>query len=168
MAYHLDEVMNVFSDGDLARPNLFMVEIPALSEGFKLMAKGASIPGYAIGETYRSYMGRKLYLAGEVSFEPWTVTVYNDSKFGTWDEIHAWAYQTHATDGNVFGATPAEYKRLGMVHHYTRDTSQPPSKTFQMHGFFPQSVSDIRLDWDDNNSVEVFDVTFRYDYFVEN
>lgn len=166
--FHLDETMNVFADGDLARPNLFMVEIPALSENFKFMAKGASIPGVTIGETSRGFMGYKSYLAGDPQFEPWTVSIYNDAEFGTWDEIHAWLYQTHATDGNIFGATPAEYKRIAYVHHFKRDTTgQTPSKTFAMQNIFPQSIGEIRLDWDDNNSVEVFDVTFRYDFFVE-
>lgn len=169
MPYHLDETMNVFADGDLARPNKFMVEIPSLSDRFRFMAKGASVPGYKTGETSRGFMGLKSYLAGDISFEPWTVTVYNDAEFGVWDEIHQWFYQTNATDGNVFGATPAEYKRLGFVHHYKRDTTgKKPSKTFGMHGFFPTEVSEIRLDWEDNNSVEVFDVVFRYDFFVEN
>lgn len=167
MAIHLDSVMNTTTDGDYSRGNLFLVEIPFLSEKFKLLAKGASIPGISVGETYRSFMGRRIYLAGDVSFEPWTVTVYNDAKFDTWDEIHSWLYQTHATDGNIFGATPAEYKKMGYVHQYRRDTNEPPSKTFGMVNLFPQSISEIRLDWDDNNSVEVFDVTFRFDYFVE-
>jgi len=168
MSFHLEETMNVFSDGDLARPNKFMVEIPALSDRFRFMAKGASVPPVSTGEVSRGFMGRKVYLAGDVQFEPWTVTVYNDAEFGIWDEIHQWFYQTDATDGNVFGATPAEYKREGFVHQYKRDTTgKKPVKTFGMQGMFPINIGEIRLDWEDNNSVQVFEVTFRYDYFIE-
>lgn len=164
---HLDESMSVFTDGDLARPNLFMIHIPHLSESAKFMAKGGSIPQISNGETSRGFMGYRSYLAGDPQFEPWTVTFYNDAEFGIWDELHAWLYQTHATDGNIFGATPAEYKRIAYVTHYKRDTSKTPIKSLVMHGLFPTTLGDIRLDWEDNNQVETFDVTFRFDYFVD-
>lgn len=168
MPFHLDETMNVFADGDLARPNKFLIEIPSLSEKFRFMAKGGTIPGFATGEVSRGFMGRKVYLAGDIQFEPWTIQVYNDAEFGTWDELHAWFYQTDSTDGTVFGATPAEYKRQGFVHHYKRDTTgQTPSKSFGLQGLFITGMSEIRLDWEDNNSVEIFDVTFRFDYLLD-
>ena len=78
-----------------ARPNLFEVEFnfpTAIGEQlsvstveedlkFRMMIKGAQLPASNIAEVVVPFRGRQLKVAGDRTFEPWTVTVINDEDF---------------------------------------------------------------------------------------
>ena len=121
---------------DLARPNLFQVEInfPELvntgrpgvggaqgsSEsrrqesagsaeesisGSNLMStflvKAANLPASTIGVIEVPYRGRTLKIAGDRTFEPWTVTVLNDQEFRLRAKFEEWATRIQNLQQNI-------------------------------------------------------------------
>ena len=77
---------------EVARPNQFQVELDfpvglapaspsALAEFGTFLVKGANLPASTVGTVEVPYRGRVLKIAGDRTFEPWTVTVINDEGF---------------------------------------------------------------------------------------
>ena len=72
--------------GGGARPNLFEVELTTLPEAvqgweaekFRYLCKAASLPASNIANVDVPFRGRIFKVAGDRTFEPWTVTVIND------------------------------------------------------------------------------------------
>ena len=77
-----------------ARPNQFQVSIGGVGanvadslgggEGkanIQFLCRAAQIPAMRIGEVPIPYRGRTLYLAGDRTFDDWTITVINDARF---------------------------------------------------------------------------------------
>ncbi len=163
--------------GGLARPSLFQVQLinpidPSGDLQVPLKAKGAQLPPVTNGEVPVFYMGRKIPLAGDKEFEPWTVTIYNDEDFAVRDALERWSSAINEHQGNVRsrGATsnPASYKSTGIVRQLSKEGSVIPLKEYRCVGMFPQRVGEIELDWENQNQVEVFQVTFLYDYWTSN
>ena len=77
--------------GGGARSNLFEVEITFpdqigisvgdLSDKVPFLVKAAEIPASNLGNIPVPYRGRVLPIAGDRTFDPWTVTVINDTDF---------------------------------------------------------------------------------------
>jgi len=164
---------------DGARPNLFEVIIPKKNQWFnesdgdlKFLCKAASIPGSTIGTVVVPYMGREIKLAGNRTFADWTITVINDENFSYRSEFEFWMEGINTHTGNYRTGN-------GGVNDYVIDsvTVNQISKaadgddanilrSYLFHGMFPIDISEITLDWGDNDSIEEFTVTFAYDYWT--
>jgi len=71
-----------------ARPNQFTVSLmfPAFiqngvfaSSQSQFLCKATSLPGSSIEDITINYRGRPVHFAGERSFAPWRVTIYNEA-----------------------------------------------------------------------------------------
>ena len=74
--------------GGGARPNLFEVTIPgtipgggALGETFSILCKSAQLPASNVASIDVPFRGRTFKVAGERTFDPWTITIINDENF---------------------------------------------------------------------------------------
>ena len=86
--------------GGGARPNLFEVNIE-LPDGVigqadyrddvRFMVKAAEIPAANIGNIPVPFRGRVLPVAGDRTFDPWTVTIINDAQFNIRDAMEQWS-----------------------------------------------------------------------------
>ena len=69
-----------------ARASLFQVEVSLPSEvdgadaenQIRFLCKAASLPSSVIGQVEVPYFGRKIKMAGNRTFENWTITIMND------------------------------------------------------------------------------------------
>jgi hypothetical protein len=80
--------------------------------------------------------------------------------------LEAWsnAIKTHET--NLGTVKPADYKVDFEVIQYGKDSTI--IKTYKFVGSYPTDISEIGLDWGNNNSIEEFNVTFSVDYWTAN
>ena len=118
--------------GGGARPNLFEVQvnfpdgvdlgIQADGGGefdgdrFRFLCKAASLPASNVGNLEVPFRGRVLKVAGDRTFDPWTVTVINDQDFGHYRAFQAWA-QNIAQYGDSSGLTdPSSYMGNATVY----------------------------------------------------
>lgn len=162
MALDLNDITRGFESGDFARPNLFEVEIPYLGQNFKLMCKAATVPAATVEKIAVGYQNRKINIAGDRVYDDWTITVFNDDAHKIRDAIVAWNAMTHGTGSAITGATPAQYKKQAIVRQLNRNTESTSEKT--LYGIFPTNVGEVTLDWEQNNEVETFEVTFAIDW----
>ena len=156
---------------DGQRPNLFEVTIPTTANLFdgtdlKLFAKATSIPGGTIGTVIVPYFGREVKMAGNRTFPEWTVTVINDENFAIRSQFEGWMHKINAHASNVrnAGSTSTSYTSTASVNQYSKSSSI--SATYSFENIFPTDLSEITLDWGDNDTIEEYTVTFSYDFWT--
>ena len=77
--------------GGGARSNMFKVtcNFPSYAQGdvelTSFLCKAAQLPASILNPVEVNFRGRKLQMAGDRTFEPWTVTVINTEEFGQVD-----------------------------------------------------------------------------------
>ncbi|AAQ81474.1 gp19 [Aeromonas phage 31] len=157
------DVLRAFESGDFARPNLFEVEIPFLGQNFKFKCKAGTMPAATVEKIPVGYMNRKLNIAGDRIYDDWTVTIYNDSAHITRQAIVDWNAMTHGMGNTITGDIPEAYKKPGVVRQ--KDRNGESTKEYAIIGLFPTNVGEVTLDWDDNNTVSTFEVTFALDWW---
>lgn len=164
MALNIDRIRNAFQSGDFARPNLFEVEIPLLGRDFSVKCRGASLPAAVTEPIEVSYQNRKIKIAGDRSVEEWTVTVYNSDDHAIRKQFLDWQSQCAAMGKSIFGETPDVYKQNALVRQFDRKGEE--TAVYNMYGIWPTNVGEIALDWESNNEVETFEVTFAVDFWT--
>jgi len=109
------------------------------------------------------YRGRPVHLAGERTFQPWNITVYNDTDFAIRDALEAWSHlmvNYNATDGRP---TPLEYQTDAEVFQLDRNGNT--LKSYKFHDMWPMDISQIDLNYNQNQAIEEFQVQLQYNYF---
>lgn len=149
--------------GDIARPNLFEVEIPFMGRDFKFKCKAATLPSSVVEKIPVGYQGRKINLGGDRDFEDWIISVYNDMDHTVRNQLLEWSRMVHAQDKNIYGAKPEDYKKDGYVRQFDRQGNVTAQYTIK--GMFPTMIAELALDWDSASEVEVFEVTLCLDWW---
>ena len=171
---------------DFARPNLFQVDL-AFPAGLSLSAdlvdlgkftiRAANLPSSQIGVIEVPFRGRVLKIAGDRTFEPWTITIMNDSgfklrtAFETWaSSIQAYAENYTAAAGLGDSADNSGYFADMEVHQLSRglkDGEEPKvTKSYKFYNIFPSNIAAIDLDYGNNDAVEEFTVEMQVQYWT--
>ena len=165
--------------GGGARANLFEVEIafPELAIDERLvtdkipfLVKAAEIPASNLGNIPVPYRGRVLPVAGDRTFDPWTVTIINDTDFAIRDAMEKWSNSINDLQTAQGSVDPAVYQRSALVKQLSREGSNPgdPEKvlrTYNFEGIYPNTVSSIPLDFGATDQIQEFQVTFNYLFY---
>lgn len=161
--------------GGGARANQFRVELafpsfvaagPVIGLKSQFLCKGAQLPASTVENVPLQYRGRAVNIAGERTFAPWTISVYNDTDFAIRNALEQWSngiQNLTSTDGRV---NPLEYQVDLMVHQLDRNGATV--KTYRFIDAYPTEIGAIALDYDQANAIETFDVTFTYNYWTSN
>jgi hypothetical protein len=171
MAFSITEIKGALKQGG-ARPTLFNVELFSpfqsdLNTLSSFMVQSAQLPGSSITPIEVPYFGRKIRVAGDRTFEPWTVTIINDEDFKIRHALETWHHRINTLVGNLNSTgspAPDNYKKRAAVHQYSK-VGDEPIRTYQFEGMFPTEITPIELNWNDTDQIEIFQVTFVYDYF---
>ena len=124
-------------NGGGARPNLFEANInfpndlstPAgvksnwltgAQEDFQFFCKATSMPAATIGVVDVPFRGRILKVAGDRTFEPWTVTVINDEDFNVRKSFELWAEGINSLVSGVGEVDPTVYMGQGHIRQLSR------------------------------------------------
>ena len=166
--------------GGGARSNLFEVEITfpgdigisetLLSDKVPFLVKAAEIPASNLGNIPVPYRGRVLPIAGDRTFDPWTVTIINDTDFIIRDAMEKWSNSINDLQTAQGSIDPAVYQRSAFVKQLSREGTGPgdPEKTlrtYKFEGIYPNTVSSIPLDFGATDQIEEFQVTFNYLFY---
>ena len=177
--------------GGGARNNLFEVTLPSFpgaasdfwGEGenesntkMSFLCKAAVLPASNVPEIPVAFRGRILKVAGDRTFDPWTVTIINDEDFGLRTSFEAWMNKlsklndaTGVTNPNSY-MTNAYVKQLGRgkERFSTENVGNESSvlRTYKFYDIWPTNVSEIALGYDQSDSIEEFTVTFAVQYFT--
>ena len=166
--------------GGGARANLFEVEIAFpeelginltdVSDKVPFLVKAAEIPASNLGNIPVPYRGRVLPVAGDRTFDPWTVTIINDVGFEIRDAMEKWSNSINDLQTAQGTTNPEVYQRSAFVKQLSREGSAPgdPEKTlrtYKFEGIYPNTVSSIPLDFGATDQIEEFQVTFNYLFY---
>jgi hypothetical protein len=161
--------------GGGARPNQFRVELTFPSyvtlgivagQRAQFLCKAAQLPGSTIENIPVLYRGRPVNFAGERTFQPWTISIYNDTSFGIRNSLEQWQsgiQNYNATTGRV---NPRDYQVDLNVHQLDRNGAI--IKSYKFHDAYPTNISAVGLDFEQQNAIEQFDVEFTYNFFTSN
>ena len=168
--------------GGGARSNLFEVNI-TLPDGvfgeldvdadMRFMIKAAEIPASNIGNIPVPFRGRVLPVAGDRTFDPWTVTIINDQKFNIRDAMEQWTNLINDLQFAGGDINPADYQTKAEVFQLGRNAKNaatdeigsrgiPILRQYNFEGIYPNAVSSIPLDYGATDQIEEFQVTFNY------
>ena len=172
MSFKIDTFTSKLTDGG-ALGSLFECELTnAKGSGstiadFKFMCKGVQIPANALGITTVNYFGRAVKISGNRTFEDLTTTVINDEGYYLRNQLESWMAKLNSHEGNVRDA--AMIKKLD---GYTADmTVWTYMKTgvadqgYKFENCFPTALDQIDVNWDPNDAVMEYTVTWAYDYW---
>jgi hypothetical protein len=189
--------------GGGARPNLFEVSIPAFpgaatsfwsaataetpdpkadnptseaNENFRFLCKAAQLPASTVASVPVAFRGRELKVAGERTFDPWTVTIINDEDFSLRTAFEGWMNKLSKLNDATGVTSPGSYMTDAYVHQLGRGSSKFAAtndgggtsailRTYKFYSIFPTNVSAIELSYDTTNTVEEFTVEFQVQYF---
>lgn len=161
--------------GGGARPNQFRAVLafptwvpvgPYEAANAQFLCKASSLPGSYITPIELLYRGRQVHVAGERTFQPWTVTIYNDVNGGIRNAFESWQAGIQRYSATEGFTNPAEYQVPVEIHQLDRNGSSV--KIYKFIDAFPTAIGPIQLDYDAQNQIETFDVEFTYGYFVSN
>lgn len=182
--------------GGGARSNLFEVSIPSFPaplqnlwatgagqevETFNFLCKSAALPASNVASIDVPFRGRILKVAGDRTFDVWTVTVINDEDFKLRTAFELWMNSISKLD-NATGATnPSSYMTDAFVHQLGRGAGTrfsernsdadngagiTPLRTYKFYDIFPTNVGEIALSYDSSDDIEEFTVDFQVQYWT--
>ena len=171
--------------GGGARPNLFQVELANLpaavpaglfdSTKMQYMCKAASLPASNIANIDIPFRGRIFKVAGDRTFDVWTVTIINDEDFLLRNSFEAWMDQISKLDNNLGTTEPSSYMVDATVHQLGRGsvknsknssgTNNAILKSYKFIDIFPTAISAIDLSYDTGDAIEEFTVDFQVQTF---
>jgi len=172
--------------GGGARPNLFEVELVfpnGLNEGDaeekgRFLVKAANLPASNINVIDVPFRGRNLKIAGDRTFDVWTITIINDTDFMIRNAFERWMNAINKHDNATGEVTPGDYQTDMYVNQIGRapltkglggsqDNSDklPILRKYKFHGTFPTNVSAIELSYDQTDSIEEFTVDLQVQWW---
>ena len=174
--------------GGGTRPNLFECElyfpsesIPAgttddtLADKTRFLVKAANLPASNLGIIDVPFRGRNLKIAGDRTFDPWTITVINDIDFSIRTAFERWMNLINKHEDAAGKINPFDYQKDVYVKQFgralttgTTPTSAvaiPVLKQYKFYGVFPTSVSAIDLSYDSSDTIEEFTVDLHVQWW---
>ena len=155
--------------GGGARPNLFKatVNFPGYAGGdvelTSFLCKTAQLPASVMNFVDVPFRGRQLKVAGDRTFEPWTVTVINDTDFLIRNSMERWMNGINAHQANTGLSNPIDYQADLIIEQLDRDGDT--LKTYNFRGCFPTNVSAIDVSYETVDQIEEFTVEFQVQYW---
>ena len=157
--------------GGGARANQFKVTLPfpgyaavgGETSDLAFLCTATGLPGQTVGNVPVPFRGRILNIAGDRTFENWTITVLNDTDFKLYRAFERWMNGINNMTDNEGIANPADYQVDGCVDHLDRNGNTLKSYTYR--GLFPIALDSIPLNYGTNDAIEEFGVTFQFQYF---
>ena len=155
---------------EIAFPEELVIDLNLVTDKVPFLVKAAEIPASNLGNIPVPYRGRVLPVAGDRTFDPWTVTIINDTDFQIRDAMEKWSNSINDLQTAQGSVDPAVYQRSALVKQLSREGANPgdPEKvlrTYNFEGIYPNTVSNIPLDFGATDQIQEFQVTFNYLFY---
>jgi hypothetical protein len=180
--------------GGGARPNLFEVNINDFkfaspgwdNETFQFLCKGANLPASNVTPIEIPFRGRTLKVAGDRTFDTWTINVINDEDFKLRTAFEQWMNGINKLSDGSGATRPNSYMANAVVHQLGRGYNQgrsssnnsgpgdasagrtgiKPLRTYYFDGIFPTNIGAIDLSYDTGDAIEEYTVEFQVQYWI--
>jgi hypothetical protein len=158
--------------GGGARPNLFEVVLAFPSavaidsdvlQKSRFLVKAAALPSSTIAPVDIPFRGRILKVAGDRTFETWTITVINDVDFSIRSAFEKWMNSINKMTDATGLTNPADYHKDAIVNQLDRDGSV--LRAYKFWDIFPTNVSTIDLSYETTDTIQEFTVEMQVHYW---
>ncbi len=153
--------------GGGARANLFEVVLSfpdaaqpsqAVLDKSRFLVKSANLPASNVTPISVPFRGRELKVAGDRTFDTWSITVINDTDFSIRSAFERWMNVINRVSDNTGLTDPGTYQSDAFV--YQLDRNGGTLRTYHMYDLFPTQVSAIELSYD-AQGIEEFSVELQ-------
>lgn len=153
--------------GGGARSNLFEVVLsfpdaaPAdanVLDKSRFLVKSVAMPASTVTPLPVAFRGRTLNVAGDRTFETWTITIINDTDFIIRSAFENWMNTMNRVSDNTGITDPALYQADAFVYQLDRDGST--LRAYHFYDLFPTNMSSIPLSYD-TESIQEFTVEMQ-------
>lgn len=163
MAMGIEEFRSVVNN--FSRPTLFKVTIPSmLGVATEFLVKAASIPESVIGTIEVPYLGRKIKIPGDRTYNDWQITVMDDQLHVLRKAFEEWSNQINGFESNVGVLNYNDVLHDAFVRQLAQDGT--PTAIYKLVGCFPTEIGAIDLSWESNDTIAEYTVTLSYQYWV--
>ena len=158
--------------GGGARPNLFEVELAFpdavainndILQKARFLVKAAALPASTIAPIDVPFSGRILKIAGDRTFETWTITVINDTDFSIRSAFEKWMNTINKMSDATGVVDPEAYQKDATVKQLDRDGSV--LRSYQFWDIFPTNISTIDLSYETTDTLEEFTVELQVQWW---
>ena len=156
--------------GGGARANLFEVVLtfPDLAQPptdvldkSRFLVKAARLPASNIQQIDVPFRGRVLKIAGDRTFDSWSITVINDTDFAIRSAFERWMNVINRLSDNTGAVNPADYQADCYVYQLDRDGQS--LRSYRFFDTFPTQVGPIELSYD-AQGIQEFTVELQVQY----
>ena len=154
--------------GGGARPNLFEVELAFptavaiendVLQKSRFLVKAAALPASTVTPVEVPFRGRILKIAGDRTFETWTITVLNDTDFVIRSAFEKWMNVINSMEDATGAQNPEDYQKDAMVHQLDRDGGI--LRSYKFWDIWPTNLSSIDLSYETTDTLEEFTVEMQ-------
>ncbi len=158
--------------GGGARPNLFEVELAFpdavaiendVLQKARFLVKAAALPASTIAPIDVPFRGRILKIAGDRTFETWTITVINDTDFALRSAFEKWMNTINKMSDATGVVDPEAYQKDATVKQLDRDGSV--LRSYKFWDIFPTNISTIDLSYETTDTLEEFTVELQVQWW---
>ncbi len=158
--------------GGGARPNLFEVELAFpdavaiendVLQKARFLVKAAALPASTIAPIDVPFRGRILKIAGDRTFETWTITVINDTDFSLRSAFEKWMNTINKMSDATGVVDPEAYQKDATVKQLDRDGSV--LRSYKFWDIFPTNISTIDLSYETTDTLEEFTVELQVQWW---
>ena len=148
-----------------ATPAAESVEISesGVADKVPFMVKAANLPASNITPVEVPFRGRILKVAGERTFDTWTVTVLNDADFKLRTAMEQWMNGISRLANGSGEVNPTDYTKDALVKQLGRNGDT--LRAYNFVGLFPTNISEVPLSMDTTDTIEEFTVEFQVLYW---
>jgi hypothetical protein len=158
--------------GGGARNNLFEVELAFpdavrvsndVLQKSRFLVKAAALPASNIAAIDVPFRGRILKVAGDRTFETWTITIINDTDFSIRSAFEKWMNTINKLTDATGLTNPVDYQKDAIVKQLDRDGSV--LRSYKFWDIFPTNISTIDLNYETTDTIEEFQVELQVHYW---
>ena len=158
--------------GGGARPNLFEVELAFpnavaidndVLQKSRFLVKAAALPASTIAPIDVPFRGRILKIAGDRTFETWTITVLNDTDFSIRSAFEKWMNIINKMSDATGLVDPEGYQKDATVKQLDRDGGV--LRSYKFWDIFPTNISTIDLSYETTDTLEEFTVELQVQWW---
>ena len=158
--------------GGGARNNLFEVELTFpnavgidndILETARFLVKAAALPASTVAPVDVPFRGRILKVAGDRTFETWTIKVINDTDFSIRSAFEKWMNTINKMNDGTGLTDPATYQADAFVYQLDRDGGI--LRSYKFYDVFPTNITTIDLSYETTDQIEEFDVELQVQWW---
>ena len=136
------------------------------TEELAFLCSATTVPAFSVGEVPINFRGRPIYVAGDRSFDTWSITVLNDTNMKLRNAFERWQNGINNMSDNEGLTNPADYQTDAFVDQLDRNGNN--IKSYTLRGCFPTSIGVIDLSYEPTTTVQTFGVILRFQFMESN